>query len=129
MIVSGWILPNSEEILCGYKSSKNNYGSKLHLEVIRDYINTIKHTDYSLYLKISKSFEICSFSDNYIDYEKLAVFVLAWIKVGIIDRYKYIISINMSFQKPIISKYASLGYNDQSSFLDITDYNDVILIF
>lgn len=128
MIVSGWILPNKEEILCGYENSNRNYGNKLHLQAVREYIENIRENNSDLYLKLSSKFKYYSFSDNYIDYEGFAISVLGWIKIGVTDFHKYIICANMFFQTSTILKYTSLGYVNEGAFVDTHNYDNLLLI-
>lgn len=128
MIVSGWILPNGMEILCGSKDFSSCYGDKLHLQVVREYVESVKIHNPKVYSYLFQKLNNYTFSDGCLDYESFAILCLGWIKVGISENKKYILCISMPFQNTTILKYTSSGYVDNEQFIRTDDFDNVFLI-
>ena len=76
MIMSGWILPDMNEIKC---SSCSN--SHCHLEIVKKYLANLKRRDETIYKEIMNEFYRLRSCKKVLDLEDFAVIKLGWFKV------------------------------------------------
>lgn len=110
MIMSGWILPDMYNVECMSCSH-----SKAHLQIVKKYLDNLKHKDYHCYKEIMKDFFKLRTGRKVIDLEDYAVMKLGWVKI--IDH-----PIKIVFYSPespielLIHRYRKIGYTAISTF-------------
>lgn len=76
MIMSGWILPDMNEIQCPSYSN-----SHCHLEAVKKYLANLKKRDETEYKEIMNEFYRLKARKKVLDLEDFAVIKLGWFKV------------------------------------------------
>ena len=106
MIISGWILPNGEEIVCGRLVNNEN-----HITTIEKYLEYIKKENMDLYQNIQTNMVLFGLSVGHLSLDDFGVYILGWVKVGNYP-YRYVQTAGYSFQEQEKEKYLAIGYED-----------------
>ena len=110
MIMSGWILPDVYNVEC-----KSCSQTKAHTQIVKKYLDNLKHKDYYCYKQIMEDFFKLRTQRKIIDLEDFAVIKLGWIKI--IDFPIKVVF--FSAESPIellVQRYVKLGYTAISTF-------------